>query len=111
MGVILYWISGDDNDLWEKWLLISFTSFPEAHTSENIDGYIKEMLVEYSLDRNLPLITDCAANMLKLKIFHPVLVCFAHRLNTVVSTAFKELTNRNKVINDYYDKFFKLFNM
>ena len=83
----------------KKLFLISIYSFTEAHTFENIDHYINETLLEYFVNKNIPLITDYIENMLKLKISHPVVVYLPHLLCTVVSIVFKELTNKNKVIS------------
>ena len=103
IGVIIYWISGDSHQIWKKnSLLIAFNSFQEAHTTSNISKYLSNLMEDFNISNKFPLITDSAANMLKLQEKHPITVCFAHRLNTVVSNSFKETMKTDKHLENLH---------
>ena len=79
-----------------KSLLISFNFFTESHTTENIKIYINNVLENFNLPTTLPLITDCARSIIKLGETYPLVVCFAHRLHTVISSTLESSMKTNK---------------
>ena len=69
----------------ENSILILFNQFSVRHTTENISAYTNDVLDKFALNKDHPFITDCTRNMIKLKSDFPLVLCFAHRLNTVIS--------------------------
>ena len=91
-----------------KSLLIAFNFFPESHTTDNIQTYINNVLEIFNIPITLPLITYCAQNMIKLGETYPLVVCFAHRLHTVISSTFESSIKTNEQINAIHKNIIEL---
>ena len=59
IGVILYFIKGNENTKWAiDQILISFNSFSENYTAFNISYYYANILNNFNINLNSPIITD-----------------------------------------------------
>nr|CAH0112333.1 unnamed protein product [Daphnia galeata] len=78
------------------------TSFvPQAHTSENICAFLKEVANEWNIDEKIvAIVTDNASNM-KLAVTlggWKHVSCFAHTLNLAVTDALKNNSELNGIL-------------
>ena len=78
-----------------------FVRVPQAHTSENICAFLKEVANEWNIDKKIvAIVTDNASNM-KLAVtlggWKPV-SCFAHTLNLAVTDALKNNSELNGIL-------------
>ena len=109
IGLIMYYVSGAEGAILNKEsIMIGFSAFCEKHTTVNINRWFLEMLNKYDINNNnYTIITDCGSNMIALLREHSLVVCFTHRLHTVIATSFtktketdKLLLNINRTITD-----------
>ena len=81
--------------------MISFSAFSERHITDNIDNWLKDVLAEYNIDTSeYTVITDYGANMLSHKQYHPLVVCFYHRLHTTITTSFNQTKELNTNLSE-----------
>ena len=106
IGIILYFIQRDNNTpLAKTSLLISFTAFETSHTTLNISNYTNNILVSYNINVNPPIITNSAANIIKLQEHFPLLVCFAHKLHTCIARSFTDTINEEMSLNHPFNRY------
>ena len=99
INIILLYI--DDNNSQIKKILLTCIDFTQKKSAENIFNKLLEVLKFYNINiYDTVLTTDCGANILKATNNLLRLVCFCHRLNTVVKTSLKSLKNINNNYNN-----------
>ena len=88
-------------------MMIRFSAVCEKHTTLNINRWFLETLNKYDINNNNTIITDCWSNMIALHRENYLVVCFAHKLHTVIATTFTKtketdnlLLNINRTITD-----------
>jgi len=85
---------------------LGFLELQERHTSENIIGWLKNLLVKWGIEKNqiILVVTDNGVNIKNAvcnffgKDKH--LPCFAHTLNLVVQNALDDTNDIDNLIND-----------
>ena len=105
ISIILYDLKANDNQILSKLTLLFFNSIIISQTIYNIQKYYFDSLEEYSIFKEIPIITDLCKNIIEIGIKIHLIVFFCHRIHTAISCSFiktKENNNLLKILIKIY---------